>query len=56
MLRSNEDRSITKARQEIYDALRFLNPSVAEEILKDLHQDMKNLADKYDRMLSDICN
>lgn len=50
----NEDRSITRAREEIYEALRFLAPHVAEEILKQLHEDMKKLADRYDRLLQEM--
>lgn len=49
-----EDRSITRAREEIYNALRFLAPHVAEEILRELHADMKKLADKYDRLLQEM--
>ena len=49
-----EDRSITRAREEIYEALRFLAPHVAEGILKQLYEDMKKLADKYDRLLQEL--
>lgn len=45
-----------KARQDIYDALRFLAPDEAEKILREMAQDMKKLADRYDRLLEEtIC-
>ena len=51
-----EDYSITRAREQIYDALRFLNPSEAERILSEMARDMKKLADRYDQMLLEtIC-
>lgn len=51
-----EEISVTRAREQIYDALRFLNPSEAERILTEMAKDMKKLADKYDQLLQEtIC-
>jgi hypothetical protein len=48
-----EEYSITRAREQIFDALRFLNPADAERILSEMARDMKKLADKYDRLLEE---
>lgn len=48
--------SMDKAREQIYDAVRFLAPDEAHEVLKDCADSLKRLADKYDRELADaIC-
>lgn len=47
------DQSIAKAREEIFDALRFLAPGEAERILREMAEEMKKLADKYDRLLEE---
>jgi hypothetical protein len=50
---TTEEHSITRAREQIFDALRFLNPTEAERILSEMARDMKKLADKYDRLLEE---
>jgi hypothetical protein len=50
---TTEEYSITRAREQIFDALRFLNPTDAERILSEMARDMKKLADKYDRLLEE---
>lgn len=44
---------LAKAKQEIFDAVRFLAPDEAERLLRELADSMKRIADQYDRMLED---
>ena len=45
-----------KAREQIFDAVRFLAPDEAHEVLKDCAASLKKLAEEYDRKLADaIC-
>lgn len=50
---NHEEASVRRAREQIFDALRFLNPTDAERILSELAREMKKLADKYDRLLEE---
>lgn len=55
-LRSPRGHALEKAREQIFDAIRFLAPDGAERELRELANQMKLLADKYDRELSNaIC-
>jgi hypothetical protein len=48
--------SMDKAREQIFDAVRFLAPDEAHEVLKDCAAALKKLAEEYDRKLADaIC-
>lgn len=48
--------SMDKAREQIFDAVRFLAPDEAHEVLKDCADSLKKLAEEYDRKLADaIC-
>lgn len=47
------NQSIEKAREQIFDALRFLAPDEAERILREMANSMKGVAEKYDRLLQD---
>lgn len=48
--------SMDKAREQIFDAVRFLAPDEAHEVLKDCAAALKKLAEDYDRKLADaIC-
>ncbi len=47
------EQSVAKAREEIFNALRFLAPDEAERILREMADAMKKLADKYDRLLEE---
>lgn len=47
----------TKAREEIYDAVRFLPPRVAQQLLEDISKDLKKVIEKYERELEySICS
>lgn len=48
-----DDKSIQRAREQIYDAVRFLAPDEAHRILKEAADSTKKLADKYDRLLQE---
>ena len=51
-----EDRSVTKAREEIFDALRFLAPDEAHRLLKGMTENMAKVSERYDALLLDaIC-
>lgn len=50
----NRDLRIDRAKEQIFDAIRFLAPDEAHKVLNDLADGMKDLADKYDRMLEDV--
>lgn len=50
---TNRDLRLDRAKEQIFDAIRFLAPDEAHKVLKDLTDGMKGLADKYDRMLED---
>ena len=43
--------SIERAREEIFNAVRFLAPDEAERILREMADAMKEVARKYDRLL-----
>ena len=43
--------SIERAREEIFNAVRFLAPDEAERILREMADAMKKVATEYDRLL-----
>lgn len=47
-----EDRRIIRAKEEVFDAVRFLAPDELHRLFQELADDMKNLADEYDRKLA----
>lgn len=49
-------KSVDKASEEIFDAVRFLAPDEAHKLLQGMADRMKALADKYDRLLQDAIN
>lgn len=51
-LRSPRDHALERAREQIFEAVRFLAPDEAERELRELANAMKVLADKYERDLS----
>jgi hypothetical protein len=44
---------LTRAKEEIFDAVRFLAPDEAERVLREMAEAMKRLAEKYDHLLAD---
>jgi hypothetical protein len=46
-LRSPRDHALERAREQIFEAVRFLAPDEAERELRELANAMKVLADKY---------
>jgi uncharacterized protein YydD (DUF2326 family) len=51
-----DDRQIQRAKEAIYDEVRFLAPGEVQRIFEELAAATKVLADKYDAMLQDaIC-
>jgi len=51
---SREDQKITRAKEQVFDAVRFLSPSEVHELFKDLASATEKLADEYDRKLGDL--
>jgi hypothetical protein len=49
-----DDRRITKAKETIFDAVRFLAPDEVERLLREMADSMKRLADQYDDNLHNI--
>lgn len=55
-LKSPRDHALERAREQIFEAVRFLAPDEAERELRELANAMKVVADKYDReLLNAIC-
>jgi hypothetical protein len=50
---SERDTTLDRAREEIFNALRFLAPDEAERILREMADAMKKLASKYDDLLAE---
>lgn len=44
---------LDRAKQEIFDAVRFLAPDEAERLLRELAEAMKRASEQYDRILED---
>ena len=53
-MRIKSDVHLQRAKEEIFDAVRFLAPDEAERILRELADSMKGVAEKYDRMLEEV--
>lgn len=51
---TSRDPLTNKAKEEIFDAIRFLAPDVAEQVLRELADGMKKLANEYDRKLESL--
>lgn len=52
-----DDRRIQRAKEEVFDAVRFLAPDEVHRLFKELTDATKKLADDYDRKLAEIvCN
>lgn len=55
-VKSPRDHALERAREQIFEAIRFLAPDEAERELRELANAMKVVADKYDReLLNAIC-
>ena len=49
-----DDKRIHRAKEQVFDAVRFLAPDEAHKVLKDLEDGMKHLSEKYDRDLENV--
>jgi hypothetical protein len=49
-----DDRSIIRAKEAVFDAVRFLAPDEAQRLLQELADSMKKLADEYDSNLASV--